>query len=99
MAVGTSKDKHQVGGPESTSPDGEQTPPDQHMTCPKALLIFITETTNFLSTTTIDWLTLPLTVFISPRKLGQTRPGRGTLLLFWPRTGHCGHHQHTAPGG
>jgi len=28
MGAGTSKDKHQVGRAEFTSPDGEQTPPD-----------------------------------------------------------------------
>lgn len=34
----------------------------------------ITKTTDVLSTSTTDWTTLPLTGFISPQKLGQTRP-------------------------
>lgn len=74
MGEGMSKEKHQVGVAEFTSLDREQNPSDQPMTCPKALPILITKTTNILSTTATDWPTLPLTVLISPQKLGQTRP-------------------------
>lgn len=46
------------------------------MTCPKAVPIFIAKTTDVLSTTTIDWPTLPLTVFLleSWAKPGLTGP-------------------------